>query len=198
MIKRYGGCLVLCFLMLGASLPGRAADTSVAIFAGGCFWCTERDFDEVTGVVSTTSGYIGGHLPDPDYQAVSSGGTGHAEAVKIEYDPTKVSYAQLLEIFWRSIDPTVKDAQFCDVGSQYRTAIFYLNDEQKQLAEASKVQLEKHKTFKASIVTEITRASTFYPAESYHQDYYSRNPLRYKYYRYSCGRDARLKALWGE
>jgi len=197
-VKRYGCYLFLCFLMLGASLPGQAVETEAAIFAGGCFWCTESDFDKVPGVVNTTSGYIGGHTPDPGYQAVSAGGTGHAEAVKIVFDPSTVSYAQLLEIFWRSIDPTVKDAQFCDRGSQYRTAIFYLSDSQKQQAEVSKMQLEKRKPFDAPIVTEITQASTFYPAEAYHQDYHVRNPLRYRYYRYSCGRDARLRALWGE
>ena len=185
-------------LMLGVSQQGLAVDSEVAIFAGGCFWCTESDFDKVNGVVSTTSGYIGGHKDNPTYRDVSSGNTGHTEAVKIEYDPTKVTYAQLLQIFWRSIDPTVKDAQFCDKGSQYRTGIFYLDEGQKKFADLSLAKLRSEKPFAEAIVTEITPASSFFPAEKYHQDYHERNPLRYKYYRFSCGRDARLEELWGK
>ena len=168
-----------------------------AIFAGGCFWCMEPPYDKLDGVVSTTSGYIGGQKKNPTYEEVSIGRTGHTEAVEVVYDPKKVSYQKLLEVFWRNIDPTVKNQQFCDSGSQYRTGIFYRDDEQKRLAEASKAALEKNKPFKAQIVTEITRAAVFYPAEDYHQDYYLKNPVRYKFYLNGCGRYARLKQLWG-
>ena len=171
--------------------------TETAIFAGGCFWCVEADFDKVDGVLETTSGYIGGRVPNPTYSAVSAGGTGHTEAVKIVFDPARISYAQLLEKFWPTIDPTVKDQQFCDVGSQYRSGIFPLDQKQLKEAEASKAARQKSKPFKAPIVTEITLATTFYPAEDYHQDYYLKNPIRYRYYRNGCGRDARLKDLWG-
>jgi peptide-methionine (S)-S-oxide reductase len=176
-----------------------AADppTEKAIFAGGCFWCVEADFDKVDGVLSTTSGFVGGRKTNPSYQEVSGGKTGHAEAVEIVYDPRKVSYAKLVEHFWRTIDPTVKDAQFCDIGNEYRTGIFTVNAEQKKIAEASRAALEKNKPFSAPIVTEVTPAGTFYPAEDYHQDYYKKNPIRYSYYRNGCGRDARLKQLWG-
>jgi peptide-methionine (S)-S-oxide reductase len=173
------------------------AATESAIFAGGCFWCVEADFDKIDGVVSTTSGYIGGKTPNPTYRAVSAGGTGYTEAVKVEFDPARVSYAQLVDKFWRTIDPTVKDQQFCDVGSQYRTGIYPLNEAQMKAAQASKAALEKSKPFRAPIVTEIVMAGTFYPAEDYHQDYYQKNPVRYLYYRTGCGRDARLKDLWG-
>jgi peptide-methionine (S)-S-oxide reductase len=171
--------------------------TETAIFAGGCFWCVEADFDKVDGVLQTTSGYIGGRVPNPTYGMVSAGGTGHTEAVKIVFDPARVSYAQLLEKFWPTIDPTVKDQQFCDVGSQYRSGIFPLDQKQLKEAEASKAARQKSKPFKAPIVTEITLATTFYPAEEYHQNYYLKNPIRYRYYRTGCGRDARLKDLWG-
>ena len=171
--------------------------TETAIFAGGCFWCVEADFDKVDGVLETTSGYIGGRVPNPTYSAVSAGGTGHTEAVKIVFDPARITYAQLLEKFWPTIDPTVKDQQFCDVGSQYRSGIFPLDQKQLKEAEASKAARQKSKPFKAPIVTEITLATTFYPAENYHQDYYLKNPIRYRYYRTGCGRDARLKDLWG-
>jgi peptide-methionine (S)-S-oxide reductase len=197
-------------LMLGLVLPGYgqtskpAAKTAAAnpgyakaIFAGGCFWCMEPPYDKLDGVVSTTSGYIGGQKKNPTYEEVSSGRTGHTEAVEVAYDPKKVSYQKLLDVFWRNIDPTVKDQQFCDVGSQYRTGIFYVDEEQKRLAEASKTALEKSKPFKGAIVTEITRATEFYAAEDYHQDFYLKNPVRYKFYRNGCGRDARLKQLWG-
>ncbi len=168
-----------------------------ATFAGGCFWCMEPPYDKLAGVISTTSGYISGHKKNPTYEEVSSGRTGHTEAVEVVYDPKKVDYAKLLEVFWRNIDPTVKDAQFCDTGSQYRTGIFYHGDEQKKLAEVSKAALEKNKPFKGPVVTEITRATEFYPAEEYHQDYYVKNPVRYKFYRNGCGRDSRLQQLWG-
>ena len=175
-----------------------ATKTAKAIFAGGCFWCVESDFDKVDGVLSTTSGYIGGSNANPTYEQVSSKQTGHAEAVEIVFDPSKVSYSVLVERYWRTIDPTVKDRQFCDVGSPYRTAIFAVDDEQLKIAQASRAALEKTKPFKEPIVTEIVKAGTFYPAEGYHQDYYKKNPIRYNYYRSSCGRDARLKVLWGE
>jgi peptide-methionine (S)-S-oxide reductase len=184
-------------LLAGAGLPASAQSTAKATFAGGCFWCVESDFDTLPGVISTTSGYTGGTLANPSYQQVSSKTTGHAEAVEIVYDPAKVSYAQLLNFFWRSIDPTTKDRQFCDVGSPYRTAIFAHDDAQFAAAQASLAALEKTKPFKEPIVTQIVRASAFYPAEDYHQDYYKKNPLRYQYYRSSCGRDARVEQLWG-
>jgi peptide-methionine (S)-S-oxide reductase len=168
-----------------------------AIFAGGCFWCVESDFDKLPGVLSTTSGYTGGKTANPTYEQVSSHTTGHAEAVEVVYDPAKISYARLVEYFWRTIDPTVKDQQFCDHGTPYRTAIFAQDAAQLKIAQDSRAALEKTKPFKEPIVTEITLASAFYPAEAYHQDYYQKNPLRYKYYRNSCGRDARLKQLWG-
>jgi peptide-methionine (S)-S-oxide reductase len=169
-----------------------------AVFAGGCFWCVESDFDKVPGVISTTSGYTGGKTVNPTYEQVSSHTTGHAEVVQIVYDPTKVSYEKLVEYYWRSIDPTVKDQQFCDHGSPYRSAIFAQDAEQLKIATASRAALEKTKPFKQPIVTEIALASAFYPAEEYHQDYYKKNPIRYKYYRTSCGRDARVKELWGK
>lgn len=169
-----------------------------AIFAGGCFWCLESDMDSLPGVVETISGYTGGHKDNPTYKEVSAGGTGHAESVKVTFDPSRISYDQLLDAFWRFIDPTTRDAQFCDHGHQYRTAIFYMNDAQKAAAERSLAQLEETKPFKDPIVTEITPAAKFYPAEDYHQNYYKKNPLRYRFYRYSCGRDSRLEALWSQ
>jgi peptide-methionine (S)-S-oxide reductase len=169
-----------------------------ATFAGGCFWCVEADFDKIEGVVSTTSGYMGGHVAKPTYAQVTSGRTGHAEVVQVQFDPRVVSYAQLVEYFWRTVDPTVKDAQFCDRGSQYRTAIFVHSDAQRRAAEASKAALAASKPFRADIVTEIAPAGPFYVAEDDHQDYYMVNPVRYAYYRRGCGRDQRLKFLWGE
>ena len=195
---------VIAALMLATSVWGQprsatqATRTETAIFAGGCFWCTEADFDKMDGVLSTTSGYIGGRKINPTYQEVSAGSTGHTEAVKVEFNPARVSYAQLLEKFWPTIDPTVKDQQFCDVGSQYRSGIYPLNEQQLKAAEASKAALQKAKPFSQPIVTEIVLAGTFYPAEDYHQDYYLKNPIRYKFYRNNCGRDARLKQLWGD
>lgn len=174
--------------------PGLA----LATFAGGCFWCMEPPYDKLDGVVSTTSGYMGGRKRNPSYEEVSSGSTGHTEVVQVAYDPTKVSYETLLEVFWVNIDPTVKDRQFCDVGSQYRTTIFVGSPEQRKAAEASKAALEKSKPFKDAIVTPIVDAGEFWPAEDYHQDYYQKNPVRYAYYRTGCGRDARLKQLWGD
>ena len=182
---------------MGKNMSESQIKTSTATFAGGCFWCMEPPFDKLDGVISTTSGYTGGHVKDPTYEEVSAGGTGHAEALQVVYDPAKISYARLLDVFWRNIDPTVKDRQFCDVGNQYRTAIFYHDDEQKRLALESKQRLEKSGKLGA-IHTEIVPAGPFYPAEDYHQDYYKKNPIRYKYYRWSCGRDQRLEELWGK
>ncbi len=187
-----------------AAKPAEAAKaakpdaTATAVFAGGCFWCVESDFDKVPGVVSTTSGYTGGTTQNPTYEQVGGGNTGHAESVEIKFDPSKVSYKQLVEHFWRTIDPTTKDRQFCDAGTPYRTAIFAQDAEQLKIAEASKAALEKSKPFSAPVVTEVVKGGPFYPAEDYHQDYYQKNPVRYNYYRYSCGRDARLKQLWGD
>jgi peptide-methionine (S)-S-oxide reductase len=176
------------------SLPAK----TTAIFAGGCFWCMEPPYDKLDGVSSTTSGFIGGHLENPTYKQVTTGTTGHAEAVRVIYDPAKVSYAQLLEVFWRNIDPLDAGGQFCDRGSPYRSGIFYLSEAQKIAAEASLKKLEASGRFDQPIVTELTAATTFYPAEDYHQNYYQRNPLRYRYYRSGCGRDKRLNELWGD
>ncbi len=196
------GPLVALFLLtagaVAAAPPPAAAATAKAPFAGGCFWCVESDFDKVPGVVSTTSGYMGGQTKNPTYEQVSAGGTGHAEVVQVEYDPKKVSYAQLLQVFWRNVDPLTPNAQFCDHGPQYRSALFVADAEQRRLAEESLKALRDSKRFDKPIVTEILPAGEFYPAEEYHQDYYRKNPLRYRYYRYSCGRDARLEELWGK
>jgi peptide-methionine (S)-S-oxide reductase len=181
-----------------AALAASPAGTEVAIFAGGCFWCVESDFDKVPGVISTTSGYIGGQKANPTYREVSGGSTGHAEAVKIVYDPKVVSFDRLLFVFWRTVDPVTRDAQFCDYGTQYRTAIFFTNDVQRQKALASKAELEKSGKLKRPIVTEIVQAGPFYAAEDYHQDYYKKNPFQYNLYRFNCGRDARLDELWGK
>jgi peptide-methionine (S)-S-oxide reductase len=202
MNTRFKGWAVAATMVLGAqalaqSAPSAAPATAKATFAGGCFWCVESDFDKLPGVISTTSGYIGGHVAQPTYEQVSAKRTGHAEAVEIVYDPSKLSYDQLLRHFWHNIDPTTRDRQFCDVGSPYRTAIFTHGDDQMRLAQASKAALDKTKPFKEPIVTEITAAGPFYPAESYHQDYYLKNPVRYKFYRSNCGRDDRLRQLWG-
>jgi peptide-methionine (S)-S-oxide reductase len=188
------------FFLLGGGLqaatqsPGNA-QTAKATFAGGCFWCMEPPYDELAGVISTISGYIGGTKKNPTYEEVSAGTTGHAEVVQVTYDPTKITYQKLLDVFWRNIDPLTADAQFCDSGSQYRSAIFYHDETQKALAEKSKHTLQAR--FKQPIVTEIVAAAEFYPAEDYHQDYYKKNPVRYKIYRYGCGRDQRLSELWG-
>ncbi len=173
--------------------PGKA----IATFAGGCFWCMEPPYDKLDGVISTTSGYMGGKTKNPTYQEVSSGATGHTEVVQVVYDPAKVSYEKLLDVYWRNVDPTVTDRQFCDVGSQYRATIFVHTEEQRKAADKSREALAKGKPFKEPIVTPIVAAGEFWPAEEYHQDYYIKNPVRYTYYRTGCGRDARLKALWG-
>ncbi len=175
-----------------------SSNYATATFAGGCFWCMEPPYDKLEGVISTTSGYMGGHVDKPTYQQVSRGGTGHAEVIQVIYDPTVVGYKKLLQTFWHNIDPTDARGQFCDKGNQYRTEIFYHNAEQRELAQHSKAELLSNKPFKGDIVTPINAASSFFAAEDYHQDYYQKNPLRYKYYRYSCGRDNRLEELWGE
>jgi peptide-methionine (S)-S-oxide reductase len=178
-----------------ASTPAGA--TAKATFAGGCFWCVESDFDKIDGVLSTTSGYTGGKTANPTYEQVGSKATGHYEAVEIVFDPKKVSYEKLVEYFWRTIDPTDPSGQFCDKGAPYKTAIFAHDAEQLRIAQASRASLEKTKPFKAPVVTEVLSAAPFYRAEEYHQDYYLKNPVRYKYYRTSCGRDGRVKELWG-
>jgi peptide-methionine (S)-S-oxide reductase len=188
-----------------ASLPARASDNTappnarleVATFAGGCFWCMVPPFDKLKGVVSVTSGYTGGKVENPTYQEVSAGGTGHTEAVQIRYDPAQIHYEKLLEVFWHNIDPLAVNRQFCDSGNQYRSEIFYHNEQQKRLAEGSKTAIEKSGLFHEPVATKITAASPFYPAEEYHQAFYQKSPIRYKFYRYLCGRDQRLQALWG-
>jgi len=179
------------------ALP-ETATKAKAYFAGGCFWCMEEAFEQVDGVLWVSSGYMGGNVANPTYEQVSAGRTGHAEAVEVTYDPKKVTYQQLLDAFWRNVDPVTPNAQFCDHGSQYRSAVFYATNEEKQLAEASKATIENAKKFPSPIVTELVPASTFYQAEDYHQDYYKKNPFRYKYYKYSCGRAKRLETLWGK
>ena len=169
-----------------------------ATFAGGCFWCMEPPFDELPGVISTTSGYTGGRTKNPTYEEVSAGVTGHAEAVEVVFDPAKITYARLLDVFWKNIDPITPDRQFCDSGTQYRAGIYYHADEQQRLAEASKKALEDSGRFKQPIVTEIVAAPPFYRAEEYHQDYYKKNPIRFNYYKYSCGRAKRLEQIWGK
>jgi len=186
-------------LMLSSGMAADAANPvggATAIFAGGCFWCTESDFEKLPGVISAESGYIGGRTANPSYPEVSSGATGHTEAVRVRYDPARVSYPQLLDHFWRNVDPTVKDRQFCDHGTQYRSGIYFQNEDQRKAAEASRDALLKSGKF-AQIHTEIVAATPFYPAEEYHQDYYKKNPLRYNIYRRGCGRDARLEQIWG-
>ena len=178
--------------------PVPHGDTARAIFAGGCFWCVEEAFDEVTGVVSTTSGYTGGGTRDPSYEEVSAGGTGHAEAVLVVYDPAVTTYATLLDVFWHNIDPTDGGGQFCDRGDSYRSAIFTSDDEQRRLANDSKRALEESGRFDRPIATEIVPAGRFYEAETYHQDYYEKNPVRYKLYKWNCRRAQRLEQIWGE
>ena len=203
-VRAFGYMCVALILYLSAlplSVSAQTAESTPAakaIFAGGCFWCMEEAFEEVPGVLSVTSGYIGGHVPNPTYTQVSAGKTGHTEAIEVLYDPTKVNYSKLLEVFWHNIDPLTPNAQFCDHGSQYRAGIFYHTAEQQQLANASKQVIMDSQRFNAPIVTEITMATMFYPAEEYHQDYYKKNPLRYKFYKYNCGRAQRLKELWGK
>lgn len=188
--------LVATLLTLSARAhPARATERGEAIFAGGCFWCEEASLEKVSGVLSVVSGYTGGTKLDPTYEEVSGGSTGHAESVKVTFDPTKVTYAHLLEVFWHNVDPTSASGQFCDRGNQYRSAIFYLDDAQKKAAEASKAEVEKK--LKIKVATEITAAAKFYPAEDYHQDFYKKNPVRYSTYRLGCGRDRRLHDVWG-
>lgn len=202
--------LRLGFLLTAILLPAHAVihaatqetakinKTEAAIFAGGCFWCMEPPFDKLEGVISTTSGYTAGHKTNPTYKEVSAGNTGHTEAIKVIYDPATISYEELLTVFWKNIDPVAINRQFCDSGSQYRSGIYFLNDIQQTAANTSLARLKKNKPFNQPIATEIIAASTFYPAEDYHQDYYQKNPIRYKYYRYRCGRDQRLEELWGK
>ncbi len=209
---RRGGSRRIGSMVLGLSLtfigyaalsetPEARPDPSAkatAIFAGGCFWCMEPPFDALDGVLSTTSGYIGGDTSKPSYKQVSAGGSGHAEAVRVIYDPTKISYAALLDVYWRNIDPLAVDRQFCDIGDQYRSAIFAHDDEQEKLARASREAIASSGKLEGRIVTEIVKGGEFWPAEEYHQNYYQKNPVRYKYYRYSCGRDRRLAEIWGD
>lgn len=190
--------VLLAALLALAPLPTAAQNRAVAIFAGGCFWCMEPPFDKLDGVLSTTSGYIGGTKADPTYQEVTAGRTGHYEALQIEYDPARIGYDRLLEVFWRNIDPIDPTGQFCDKGPQYRSAIFAVDEEQRRLAEASKAQLDRSGKLPGRVVTEILPATRFYAAEDYHQDYYRKNPGRYTFYRWNCGRDGRLQQLWGK
>ena len=193
-----GLCLALAGTAQAAAAPASTpAGSATAIFAGGCFWCTESDFEKLPGVITAESGYTGGKVVNPGYKDVSAGTTGHTEAVRVTYDPKLVSYARLVDYFWRTIDPTVKDRQFCDVGSQYRSGIYWQNEAERKIAEASRDALLKSGRFK-TIHTEIIAASQFWPAEEYHQDYYKKNPIRYQYYRTGCGRDARLREVWSE
>lgn len=187
-------CLLLAFVATSA-WSDDSSNTTEAIFAGGCFWCMEPPYDELEGVLDTTSGYIGGHVSDPSYEQVVTGTTGHAEVVRVTYDPERVRYNDLLKVFWRNIDPLDGEGQFCDRGSPYRPGIFYLNEEQKALAERTKRKVGEH--FGQDIPVEVTEAGTFYEAEDYHQNYYQRNPVRYRFYRNRCGRDQRLEQLWG-
>ena len=190
--------LVLLVSGLVASPLGAASTSAKAYFAGGCFWCMAEAFEKVNGVIAAVSGYMGGTVPNPTYEQVSAGKTGHAESVEVTYDPSKVSYSQLLDAFWRNVDPVTANAQFCDHGTQYRAAIFPSTPEEQRLAENSRSALQDAKRFPLPIVTQITAASTFYPAEEYHQDFYKKNPVRYKFYKFNCGRAQRLEELWGK
>ncbi len=187
------------FLFNGsASAESAGSASQKAVFAGGCFWCMQAPFDQLPGVISTTVGYTGGRVANPTYEQVSHENTGHAEAVEVLFDPKKISYEKILDVYWHQIDPTTVDAQFVDVGDSYRTAIFYQNEEQKKLAEASKAAWEKKGTFKKPIVTQIVSAGPFYKAEDYHQSYYKKNPVRYNFYRSRSGRDRYLTSIWGK
>lgn len=190
--------LVVGFLNVPSPSTAESGEPAKAYFAGGCFWCMEEAFEKVDGVIAAISGYMGGTVQNPSYEEVSSGRTGHAESVEVLYDPSKVSYNQLLEAFWRNVDPITPNAQFCDHGTQYRAAIFYQNDQEKRFAEESKQAIEQSKRFTQPIVTQIVPASQFYAAEEYHQDFYKKNPIRYKFYKYNCGRAQRLDELWGK
>ena len=189
----------ICITFTGLlALSSAAAEEKIATFAGGCFWCMEPPYDVLPGVLSTTSGYTGGDSKNPTYKQVSAGVTGHAEVVRVVFDSSLVSYEDLLTVFWRNIDPTTKSAQFCDKGNQYRSAIFYHDEKQKTAAEQSKQALASSGIFNKPIVTEIASATEFYPAEEYHQDYYQKHPLKYKFYRHRCGRDQFLEKIWGK
>jgi peptide-methionine (S)-S-oxide reductase len=188
----------LILTAVAVSVSAAPPEKASAVFAGGCFWCEETAFEGLPGVLSVTSGYTGGQVKNPTYEQVSGGGTGHAESVEVVYDPAKTTYEKLLEVFWHNVDPFQKDGQFCDHGTQYRSAIFYRDEAQKKAAEESKRKLEEDPKFKGKIVTQIVPASTFYPAEEYHQDFWKKSPARYYSYREGCGRDARLKQIWGE
>lgn len=194
--------ITLClFGAMASALSGttvQAVEPAKAYFAGGCFWCMEEAFEPVEGVLSVVSGYMGGSVANPTYAQVSTGKTGHAESVEVTYDPAKVTYQTLLDVFWRNVDPLTPNGQFCDHGNQYRSAIFYGTDDERRLAEESKAALERSKRFAQPIVTQVVKASTFYPAEEEHQDYYKKNPVRYKYYKFGCGRAQRLESLWGK
>jgi len=193
-VRRIAITRPLALAMLLWTGPALAA-SATATFAGGCFWCMQPPFEKLPGVAKTTVGYTGGTVKNPTYEQVSSGATGHAESIEVVYDPAVVTYEKLLDVFWHNVDPLTPDAQFCDHGRQYRTAIFTHDDEQKRLAEASQQVLQKR--FDRPIVTEIVPAGEFWPAEEYHQRYHEKNPIRYKYYRWNCGRDQRLEAVWG-
>tara|TARA_B110000259_G_C14032385_1_gene407289 strand:+ start:2122 stop:2739 length:618 start_codon:yes stop_codon:yes gene_type:complete len=188
----------LCFSLLSALSSQSLAEDDLAIFAGGCFWCMESDYEKIDGVKSVVSGYIGGHVANPTYKQVSGGNTGHTEAVQIEFDNETVTFEQLLEHFWINIDPLDGGGQFCDLGQQYRSELFYRNDSQKLAAQASVEAISAQKQFTGKLQTKLSAASKFYVAEGYHQDYYKKNPSRYNYYRWSCGRDKRLESLWGK
>lgn len=189
--------ILIVFLTLSFSFANAEPKLEKAVFAGGCFWCMEPPFEKLEGVLSAESGYTGGHKENPTYQQVSAGGTGHLEAVEVTYDPKKITYEKIVEVYWRQIDPTDPNGQFVDQGESYKSAIFYLNDEQKKIAESSKLKLQSENRFKKPIVTEIRKFEKFYKAEDYHQDYYKKNPIRYKYYRYNSGRDKFLEKYWG-
>ena len=201
-MRRYASLIAAASMLAAAvshaTLAATDNELAVATFAGGCFWCVESDFDTVPGVVETISGYTGGTVDDPTYKQVTAGGTGHLEAVQIHYDPKQISYERLLHIFWRSVDPTDGGGQFCDRGESYQTAIFVGNEEERRLAEASKEALEQSMALDEPVVTPIEAAGEFHPAEDYHQDYYTKNPFRYRYYRLACGRDSRVQKVWGK
>jgi len=196
--------LTVAVLLIGAwnvqstGLAAAGATSGKAYFAGGCFWCMEEVFEKVEGVLSATSGYMGGTVSNPTYEEVSAGRTGHAESVEVVYDPAKVSYPKLLDAFWRNVDPITPNAQFCDHGNQYRSAIFFQTEDEKRASDSSKQVIEQSRRFKEPIVTQIVMAPQFYPAEEYHQDFYKKNPIRYKLYKYNCGRAQRLEELWGK
>jgi peptide-methionine (S)-S-oxide reductase len=190
--------LVLAALIALAGLPVAAQEQARAIFAGGCFWCVEADFDKVEGVLETTSGYVGGDVDNPTYEQVVAGGTGHREAVRVTFDPSVVTYEELLTAFWHSVDPTDDGGQFCDRGFSYTPAIFVRNEAQRRAAEASKAEVRKDLAVDAEIKTPIVDASDFYPAENYHQNYYEKNSARYKFYRWTCGRNDRVREVWGD